>query len=97
MKFATICLVLFAGTAQAQLTCPPGEYAMYKDKAKSGSGRIQLAFEYCRLSGRGERLMGPAADQCHAEARKILEALGQSDPKGAQFAVGGCNGKYMPR
>lgn len=93
-------LTAIAAPALAQSTCPPREYAQYKDDAKTRLGRFSMASTACRMQTRQATFdnIGDTrgSQQCSVEVGKAADALAQSkDRKAVEFLASGCKTDYL--
>lgn len=102
MLTCSVRLFLYGAIAGAQCAalandCAERDFAQALEQARSGAGRISLAFDYCAMRARADgQVPGtPLAVRCESQMRKITDALAKV---GAQptirFATGGCHGDY---
>lgn len=88
--------MLLCGAAFAE-DCVPREFVQYQAEAKSGSGRISLAFSYCRMQKRRDELVPGSSIglRCDAELTKIKDSLTAVRARPSiEFARAGCTGDY---
>lgn len=90
--FAAILFAAVAVGAQAQ-SCVPREYAQHLQDAKTGSGRINEAFTFCRSKTTAGMVGASKAEVCEAEAQKAFDAMqAAKDNAAVSFALAGCKG-----
>jgi hypothetical protein len=90
------CLLL-SGAAHATLTCTPLEYAAYKDKAKTRSGRWSLAIDACSAKRRAELPTATSSSvrDCDRQRETIMSVLENArDARSLAFVRDGCEGDY---
>lgn len=85
-----------APAAEAQLnSCTVREFAQYQADAKSGTGRISLAFKACHDERVGKQYRSGSRiyDQCDSEATKASDALTAAKQyKWLAYIRAGCEG-----